>query len=54
MRDIEIIWDDEDDCDGNYWHIFFEGHGLSEDPKIVYPVTAYLVPPKRTKRVRKR
>ncbi len=98
MNDIVIIWDDQDDPDGNYWHICVEGHGLtvdeveevlrdedseidvsrssgrptafgwtasgeriavvfeemSEDPKIVYPVTAYRVPPKRNKRGRKR
>ena len=98
MNDIVIIWDDEDDRDGNYWHICVEGHGLtreevedvlrdeeseieisrssgrptafgwtssgeriavvfeemSEDPKMVYPVSAYPVPPKRTKRGRKR
>jgi hypothetical protein len=93
-----IIWDDEDDPEGNYWHICIEGHGLtrdevedvlcddeseievsrssgrptafgwtssgeriavvfeevSEDPRRVYPVAAYPVPPKRTKRGRKR
>ena len=97
MRDIVIIWDDEDDRDGNYWHICVEGHGLShedveavlsdpeseieisrssgrptafgwslsgeriavafeemsEDPKMVYPVTAYRVPPKRSKKRRR-
>ena len=97
MHDIVIIWDDDDDPDGNYWHICVEGHGLtreeveevllneeseievsrtsgrptafgwassgeriavvfeemSEDPKMVYPVSAYPVPPKRTKRGRK-
>ena len=98
MRDLIIIWDEEDDRDGNYWHICVEGHGLireevedvlqdeeseievsrssgrptafgwtrsgqriavvfeemSEDPKIVYPISAYPVPPKRTKRGKKR
>jgi len=98
VRDIVIIWDDEDDHDGNYWHICVEGHGLtreevedvlrdeesemevsrssgrptafgwtaagervavvfeamSENPKIVYPMSAYPVPPKRTRRGRKR
>lgn len=29
MRDIVIIWDDENDRDGNYWHICVEGHGLT-------------------------
>jgi hypothetical protein len=98
LRDLIIIWDDEEDRDGNYWHICVEGHGLgredveavlrdeesdievsrssgrptafgwtpsgeriavafeemSEDPKMVYPVTAYPVPPKRGKKRRKR
>jgi hypothetical protein len=98
LRDLVIVWDDEDDREGNYWHICIEGHGLtreeveevlrdedseievsrssgrptavgwtaageriavvfeemSEDPKLVYPISAYLVPPKRTKRGRKR
>ena len=97
MRDIVIIWDDEDDRDGNYWHICVEGHGLlreeieevlrddqsdievsrssgrptafgwtssgvriaivfeemSDDPKIVYPITAYPVRAKRGKRGKK-
>jgi uncharacterized DUF497 family protein len=96
--DIVIIWDDEDDGDGNYWHICVEGHGLtreeveeflrddeteievsrssgrptafgttssgeriavvfeemSEDPQIVYPISAYPVPPKRTRRRKQR
>jgi hypothetical protein len=94
VRDIVIIWDDEDDPDGNYWHICVEGHGLtreevedvlrdpesdievsrssgrptafgwtasglriavvfeemSEDPTLVYPVSAYPVPPRRTRK----
>lgn len=94
MKDIVIIWDDDDDRDGNFWHICIEGHGLtreeveeilnsedsdievsrtsgrptafgftssgeriavvfeemSEDPTIVYPITAYRVPPKRQRR----
>ncbi len=98
MNDIVIIWDDEDDQDGNYWHICVEGHGLtvaeveevlrdedteievsrssgrptafgwtdsgeriavvfeemSEDPKLVYPISAYPVPPKRSKRGKNR
>jgi DNA-binding XRE family transcriptional regulator len=29
LHDIVIIWDDEDDRDGNYWHICVEGHGLT-------------------------
>jgi hypothetical protein len=98
LWDIVIIWDEEDDPQGNYWHICVEGHGLtraeveevlrdeeteievsrstgrptafgwtlagqriavvfeelSEDPRIVYPISAYPVPPKRTKKGRKR
>lgn len=98
MNKIVIIWDDEDDHEGNYWHICVEGHGLtreeveevlqdeeseievsrstgrptafgwtssgeriavvfeemSEDPKLVYPITAYPVPPPRSKRGKKR
>ena len=98
MRDIVIIWDNEDDRDGNYWHICVEGHGLSRDdveavlqdeeseievsrssgrptafgwcpsgqriavafeemsenPTIVYPVTAYPVPPRKSKKRKKR
>jgi hypothetical protein len=97
MPDIVIVWDEEDDRDGNYWHICVEGHGLtreevedvlvdddsdievsrssgrptafgwtaageriavvfeemSDNPKIVYPITAYLVPQKGNKRRRK-
>jgi uncharacterized DUF497 family protein len=96
LVDIVIIWDDEDDQAGNYWHICVEGHGLSreeveevlhdpeseievsrssgratafgwtsagervavvfeemsEDPRMVYPVTAYPVRAKRSKRGR--
>jgi hypothetical protein len=29
LRDLVIVWDDEDDRDGNYWHICVEGHGLT-------------------------
>jgi hypothetical protein len=98
LDEIVIIWDDQDDRDGNYWHICVEGHGLtceeveevlrddeseievsrssgrpaafgwtssgeriavvfeetSEDPKIVYPIAAHPVPPKRAKRGKKR
>jgi uncharacterized DUF497 family protein len=94
VDDIVIVWDDEDDREGNFWHICIEGHGLSreeveevlhdpdsdvevsksssrptafgwttsgeriavvfeemsEDPRIVYPITAYRVPPKRLKK----
>lgn len=31
MNDIVIIWDDEEDPDGNYWHLFVEGHGLTRE-----------------------
>ena len=88
MDDLQIIWDMEDDEEGNYWHIVVEGHDLtqdeveevlrdrnnpvdvsrssgqpivfgwtstgrhiavvfenvSDDPRIVYPITAYEVP----------
>jgi hypothetical protein len=98
LLEIVIIWDDEEDRDGNYWHICVEGHGLtreevedvlrddeteievsrssgrptafgwtasgqriavafeetSEDPRIVYPVSGYPVPPKRTKKRKRR
>jgi len=98
LPDIVIIWDDEDDRDGNYWHICVEGHGLtraeveevllddeteivvsrssgrptafgwsssgariavvfeemSEDPRLVYPVSAYPVPARRMRKGKKR
>jgi uncharacterized DUF497 family protein len=94
LFEIIIIWDDEGDPEGNYWHICVEGHGLTrdeveevlrddeteieisrttgrptafgwtrsgeriavvfeemgEDPRIVYPISAYPVPPKRNRR----
>jgi len=97
VNDLIIIWDDDDDRDGNYWHICVEGHGLtreeieevlldeesdievsrstgrptafgwtssgeriavvfeevSDDPRMIYPITAYRVPPRRTKKARK-
>lgn len=31
MADFSIIWDEEDDVDGNYHHIVTEGHGLTQD-----------------------
>src|SRR5437879_6370212 len=31
LHDIIIIWDEEEDRDGNCWHICVEGHGLSRD-----------------------
>ena len=98
MHGLVIIWDAPDDCDGNYWHICVEGHGLtreeveevlldedsdievsrssgrptafgwtsagqriavvfeemSDDPRMIYPITAYRVPPKRIKRGKRR
>lgn len=30
MHDAQVIWDLEDDRDGNYWHICVEGHGVSQ------------------------
>jgi hypothetical protein len=98
LIDIVIIWDDENDRDGNYWHICVEGHGLtrqevedvlhdeeteievsrssgrptafgctaageriavvfeemSDNPRIVYPLSAYPVPPKRIRRRKQR
>jgi hypothetical protein len=31
VADIIIIWDDEDDRDGTYWHICVEGHGTTRE-----------------------
>jgi len=31
VLDLVIISDDEDDPDGNYWHICVEGHGLTRE-----------------------
>ena len=31
MPDLVVMWDDEDDPDGNYWHICVEGHGLTRE-----------------------
>jgi hypothetical protein len=28
---MQIIWDLEDDPDGNYWHIVVEGHGVTQE-----------------------
>jgi hypothetical protein len=91
MDGTRIFWDQEDDPDGNYWHIVVEGHGITqeevdevllnpsnptaesresgrpitfgstslgnyiavvweevnEDPRMIYPVTAYHAPPPR-------
>jgi YD repeat-containing protein len=29
MKVEAVIWDEEDDKGGNYWHIAVEGHGVS-------------------------
>ncbi len=91
MNDAIIIWDNEDDEDGNYWHIVVEGHGITreeveevlrdpssdttvsrtsgnpitfgftslgnyiavvweeanDNPRMIFPITAYHVPPPR-------
>ncbi len=31
MSQVQIIWDLEDDPDGNYWHIVVEGHGITRE-----------------------
>ena len=31
MKDVQIIWDLDDDEDGNYWHICVEGHGVTRE-----------------------
>lgn len=31
MSVLSIIWDEEDDPDGNYYHIVTEGHGITQD-----------------------
>ena len=31
MSEITIIWDDEDDEQGNYRHIVTEGHGITQE-----------------------
>jgi hypothetical protein len=31
MSNVRIIWDLEDDQDGNHWHIVVEGHGVSKE-----------------------
>jgi hypothetical protein len=31
VDDTQIIWDLEDDEDGNYWHIVVEGHGITQE-----------------------
>lgn len=31
MTNVSIIWDEEDDPDGNYWHIVVEGHGITQE-----------------------
>ncbi len=90
MSNPSIVWDLEDDLNGNYWHIVVEGHGITrdeveevlsnpmnplssshssgrpiafgwtslgqhiavifeelcDDPLMLYPVTAYVTPPR--------
>ncbi len=31
MRIEEVLWDLEDDLEGNFWHIVVEGHGVSQE-----------------------
>lgn len=31
MANFTIIWDEEDDMDGNYHHIVTEGHGITQE-----------------------
>jgi hypothetical protein len=31
MTRARIIWDLEDDRDGNFWHICVEGHGITQE-----------------------
>jgi hypothetical protein len=31
MKDLQIIWDMEDDEEGNYWHICVEGHDVTRE-----------------------
>ncbi len=31
MADVQIVWDLEDDPEGNYWHIVVEGHGVTRE-----------------------
>jgi hypothetical protein len=40
MEPSQIIWDLEDDPEGNYWHIVVEGHGLTADD-VDEVLTAY-------------
>lgn len=98
MDDLQIIWDLEDNEEGNYWHIVVEGHGVTQqevdevlianldrsttsnssdqpmtfgwtsmgqyiavvferiqvEPRIVYPITAYPVPPPRQGKMKKK
>jgi hypothetical protein len=30
-RIVSILWDPEDDEDGNFWHIVVEGHGVAQE-----------------------
>lgn len=31
---VEVIWDLEDDPDGNYWHIVIEGHDVTQEEVV--------------------
>lgn len=31
MGHVHIIWDSEDDPQGNYWHIVIDGHGVTQE-----------------------
>jgi hypothetical protein len=31
MKIDEVLWDLEDDVEGNYWHIVVEGHGVTQE-----------------------
>src|SRR5438132_8774971 len=30
-RQVQVIWDLDDDADGNYWHSVVEGHGVTRE-----------------------
>jgi hypothetical protein len=54
MSDAQVIWDDADDPTGNTAHVALNDltpvvvwEEWQRDPRIIYPVTAYDVPPYR-------
>lgn len=54
MTFVTIVWDLEDDPDGNVQHIAQHGVSreeveelLNDDPRMIYPVTAYDAPEPR-------